>query len=609
MTQRLTQAEVEARMYYGGIKRADTMMTKAEDKGRAHTNPYTKGLMQEYVRPLAQGVAQMIQASKSDAHSAHRPAHAILLADLDYDAVAFLTVRTIVSSCLGAKRRSDHRSVAGLVGSTIRNELVLQQIQAQNPDLYHAVSQDLGRRLSKDERHRMTVFKMQAKKNGVEFVEWPMQAREQVGMYLLGLCQVLGLVEIDPIRKVHNKFVPREVTLSFEVLQQIDRIKHFVAITTPVFGPCVERPRPWTGWRGGGYHTPEMQRSLPCLVRGHPSLRPLYKAPAPIVFKAANALQNTAWAVNERMLDTVLALAKAGVRCDEVVSVQGRPKPPAPSWLERGMTADQMTAEQALVFREWKNLMRDWYEEHKLNGAKYSRFYAATRAAEFFRGYPELHFVYFADSRGRLYPLTYGLNPQGSDLQRALIRFADSGAKPLRNDKAIQWFHVNGANLWGFDKAALVQRWYWAVQHSQQHLSFATDPVNNTGWQQADKPLQYLAWCFEYRDWLRDPQGFRTALPVGQDGTCNGLQHLSAMLRDEVGGAAVNLTASDGKAKQDIYGIVAAATLVRMQTGEAGPFTARWLEHGVNRSVVKRSVNTWPTVNSVNSGDIQTGQS
>ena len=52
------------------------------------------------------------------------------------------------------------------------------------------------------------------------------------------------------------------------------------------------------------------------------------------------------------------------------------------------------------------------------------------------------------------------------------------------------------------------------------------------------------------RDWLFGPR-YLFAL----DGTCNGLQHYSAMLRDPVGGAAVNLRPSDTPA--DIYQTVA----------------------------------------------------
>ena len=52
------------------------------------------------------------------------------------------------------------------------------------------------------------------------------------------------------------------------------------------------------------------------------------------------------------------------------------------------------------------------------------------------------------------------------------------------------------------------------------------------------------------------PQGeFISRLPVSVDGTCNGLQHLSMLMRDEVGGKATNLIPGEGP--QDIYQQVA----------------------------------------------------
>lgn len=105
-------------------------------------------------------------------------------------------------------------------------------------------------------------------------------------------------------------------------------------------------------------------------------------------------------------------------------------------------------------------------------------------------------------------------------------------------------------------------------------------------------------------------------LALAFDGTCSGLQHFSAMLRDEIGGAAVNLTPAEKP--QDVYGIVANGvnkilkehTLTGTQdelevitdkkTGEVterlklGTLTmaTQWLTFGVTRSVTKRSVMT-----------------
>jgi DNA-directed RNA polymerase len=377
-------------------------------------------------------------------------------------------------------------------------------------------------------------------------------------------------------------------------MRRIDQIKGYVSITSPTYGPCVEPPRDWTTAFDGGFHTAALRRVNPSLVACSASARDLYRdAHMPTVFAAANALQRTAWRVNTGVLDVIYGLAKAGVATDEIVSVEGPPKPLAPHWLTPGFAKEDMTDEQATEFKAWKRRVADWHTDKKLRGHKWGRFYAATRAAEMFRDYPELFFVYFADSRGRLYPLTYGVNPQGSDLQKALLRFAEG--KPLHDEAAVDWFLINGANRWGFDKATLRERAAWALERADQIIAMADDPVNNRDWTQADKPLQFLAWAIEFRDWSYDQRGFKSHLPVGLDGSCNGLQHFSAMLRDEVGGEATNLL--DLKTMQDIYQRVADRTVERLESADPDdntPVRQMWLAHGVGRSEVKRSVMTTP---------------
>lgn len=589
----LSQADIEARMYAGGIRRAETMMEKAELAGRAHQNPYAKEAFAAYVLPLADA----IRADTDDLHAGQAKAHQMLLAPLDPEAVAFIAVRTAINAMLkdGAPT---HRSVAYLIGKAVYMELALTQIATELPELYHTLARDLGRRMSKDERHRMQVFRMQAEKAGVTVIEWPLGAREQIGLWLLGRLNDMGMVEITtPSARVERrgrgvKAPPRIVYLSQHLMTRIEQIKSFVAVTMPVYGPCVEPPVDWTTTSNGGFHTPSMRRTHPVLVRHVPSTRKLYReADMPIVLKTANALQRTAWAVNQRMLDTVLAVAKFA-NTDEIVSMHNIPKPDAPAWLVRGMEKDAMTDEQKLVFRKWKHSMADWYTARKLSAVKFGRFYSATRAADMFREYPAIHFVYFADSRGRFYPMTYGLNPQGSDLQRAMIHFAEG--KPVTTPDAIRWFHVHGSNKWGFDKATLEARMQWVQERQDLLLSFASDPLDNRGWMDAASPLQFLAWCFEYAAWVNNVEEFRSHLPISMDGSCNGLQNLSALLRDEVGGMATNLIPS-GK-MQDIYQVVADGATKRLEALEddAAGLRGRWLKHGVQRLAVKRAVMTTP---------------
>lgn len=124
--------------------------------------------------------------------------------------------------------------------------------------------------------------------------------------------------------------------------------------------------------------------------------------------------------------------------------------------------------------------------------------------------------------------------------------------------------------------------------------AIASDPIANRQWTEADNPFQFLAWCFEFAQLVAMPDSFRSHLALGQDGSCNGLQHFSAMLRDEVGGLATNLIPS--ATQQDIYRLVATETerILSSMPHEHCEMTGRWKRHKLSRDLVKRSVMTLP---------------
>ena len=587
-----TQQEIEHEMYSGGIVRAENSMNKAEEQGRAHQNPYAKEIFREYVLPLA----KVIDAEVNSPKPGRNKAHVMLLAGLDPEAVAFLTIRRVLSNVLSSKPDT-HRRLAHDIGLSVYRELILTQIQEQAPDLYDTLSKDFARRLSKDERHRLVVFMQQAKKAELSIVEWNVGSKEQVGMYLLGLVENAGLVVLGAETRTGYKRDACEVLLSPEVMEFVDKIKAHVAVTMPMFGPCVAEPRDWGFEQPGGFHTTRMRRMCSDLIHGRRAARNLGKATdMPVVYSAVNALQKTAWQVNARMLNTVYAISKS-FSTKEIVSLTDTPKPPRPEWLNQDASKepkDTWPAERLKEFKDWKHEMTEWHTQRKILGTRYARFYNATRTAESFRDYPAIYFVYFADSRGRLYPLTQGINPQGSDLSKALIHFAEG--KPIPDATAKRWFYVQGANKWGFDKATLDDRMAWVEERSDLIRSFAADPVNNQGWLEAGDPLQFLAWCFEYDEYCNSPTTFLSHLPISMDGSCNGLQNLSAMFRDSIGGAATNLT--NNSVMRDIYSDVAKAAEKRLAAmvleGEEAEMRDKWLAHGISRKAVKRSVMTTP---------------
>ena len=162
------------------------------------------------------------------------------------------------------------------------------------------------------------------------------------------------------------------------------------------------------------------------------------------------------------------------------------------------------------------------------------------------------------DFRGRIYPIP-SFSPQSDDLNKGLLLFADT--PPCQHEEDIKWLAITGANLAGVDKVSYDDRIAWVYQHEEDILASAADPMGHQWWLQQDEPVQMLAFCFEWakaKQWITEHGsivGWVTGLPYAQDGTCSGLQHFSAILRDPIGGKAVNLVPQDKP--NDIYAQVA----------------------------------------------------
>jgi DNA-directed RNA polymerase len=156
----------------------------------------------------------------------------------------------------------------------------------------------------------------------------------------------------------------------------------------------------------------------------------------------------------------------------------------------------------------------------------------------------------------------------------------------------VWWFKAHGASKFGLDKISFENRVRWVDEQHETLLAIAADPVGNRTWTEADSPVQFLAWAFEYAAWTADPSGFSSRIPVSLDGTCNGLQNFSALLRDEVGGKAVNLI--DGPKPNDIYSDVAERATELLDRMPPSTHRDAWLAHGLNRKITKRTTMTLP---------------
>ena len=162
---------------------------------------------------------------------------------------------------------------------------------------------------------------------------------------------------------------------------------------------------------------------------------------------------------------------------------------------------------------------------------------------------------YACDRRGRAYA-EHHLNYAREDHVRALFEF--ERGEPLGDD-GMFWLEVHTANCFGgedqLDKKPWGDRVRWAKERFDLIERVAADPKGSfEHWRHADKQFAFVAACMELSRARKDPTGFITHLPISFDGTCNGIQHLALLSRDEEAGRLVNLTDCD--TPQDVYQVV-----------------------------------------------------
>ena len=322
--------------------------------------------------------------------------------------------------------------------------------------------------------------------------------------------------------------------------------------------PTIIPPRHWSSPYDGGYYGAScLQTQLIRLnVLGGTEAVKTYTSKLAMVdlgniYAALNAMQDTPFKINKDILHTLKEIYASGGVLGGVPRTEPFEKLPR---LPEDATKEDI--------KEHKKKAVGIYKQEEARKSKALRCLVAIKTAERFAEYDSIYFPWNVDYRGRCYPIPTALSPQGDDIQKSLLLFAKG--TPLASNEDTKWLKIHGANLSGNDKISFKERIAWVEAHETDIVNSAEDPLGYRWWYEVSKgdyPMEFLAFCFEYRKLLTyiekygNAKGFVSNLPLAFDGTCSGLQHFSALLRDEVGGQAVNLIPSD--TVQDIYSIVA----------------------------------------------------
>lgn len=588
------EVELEKGMLATGADTFRLAQQTAQKKGDMSHLPAQRKLTGQWIEPIAKGLVEWI-ASRTNKRGP-RPIALPLLQMLHPEKIAFITLRSVFMGL--SIQRTHLLSLASKIGSAIEHEAKTDLWIKEDPDLWRTVKHFMDKRGS-TASHRKRVNQFYFNRDIKDQVQWRSWSDEEIRRVGLQCIDILvrytkrfSMVN-DPMatRKVGLKSKKLRPALVLEadqeVLSWINEQNQRQEVLRPYFQPMLMPPLQWETPRSGGYYTPFVK--TPFMIRfkaSHENQRQkaiddLEAVDMPEVYEAINTIQAVPWKVNKKVYEVVK-------RCwDLELTLGGLPRRSKESL---PFKAEDISEED---LRLWKRAASEVHTRNSKMMSSVVSVKSIIKTADRFVD-ETFYFPHILDFRGRMYPIPSDLQPQGTDLAKGLLTFEEP--KAVTSDDA-GWLAIQLANTFGEDDTSLEDRIEWVEARSSMWRSIAADPMEDRRWADADDPWQTLAAIFEWVRWLDEGEGMMSSLPVRIDGTCNGIQHLSALLRDEKGGAAVNLTPSPSP--RDIYLDVAKSLTKRIsEIDDEGRIEAdKWLalcDAQIQRTLTKRPVMILP---------------
>lgn len=611
------QLQLEHEAYTEGERRFIKNLERQTERGELADNQVAKPLMQTLVPKIAQAVREWHEGPDGKL-STSRPSVAFTMLSTEEKAVkdrslriscesAAVIILKVILSKLVKPEGIPITPMASAIGRTLEDEIRFGRIRDKEKEHFKkAIAENLNKRAgaSYKKAYMQAVEASMIEQGQLEdaWGTWSPTEAVHVGIKMLEIViQSTQLVELKRYGAGNAAADVEMVHLSDFWVKKMTQRGFSLAGIAPVYQPCVVPPKPWTGVVGGGYWA-KGRRPLPLIRLGSKSAVARYEEVyMPEVYDAVNIIQNTPWKVNKKVLDVVNMVEKLNnTPIDDIPQMEPlKPEDYA------GETEEELKA--------WKKAAAGIYRREKARQSRRLSLSFIVNQANKFSQFKAIWFPYNMDWRGRVYAVPM-FNPQGNDMQKGLLTLAVG--KPIGAD-GFKWLKVHGANCAGVDKVTFEERIKWVEDNHDNIMSAAKAPMDSIEWWgRLDSPFCFLAFCFEYAGVMHHGLSYSCSLPIAFDGSCSGIQHFSAMLRDHIGGHAVNLTPS-GKV-QDIYRIVSDRIeeelkvllvngtdneVVTHEDKKTGEITERlklgtrelarqWLTYGMSRKVPKRSVMT-----------------
>lgn len=587
-----TQLELEQQNLEIIINKQLAMISKAQRIGRVGDLRQVRNVLPYYIDELETKLSVYL-AEIMSGKARVKPVPAKVLTLLPPRVVAHFVIKSVLNH-VGQKIDTGTKLYT-YIARQLEVEYNMTELSERSPDDFEIITKFMDKNKYHGVRLTKVLYDLMHKYNK-QFISLdklpPLMQLAQVAVHLLADCQPLvdgvfapPLVHIATLSsskagvvKSKTKIIIADWLLDWARLQTEEG-----NLLPNYLTPLIEPPKPWTDMRTGGFHSERLRASF---IKTNVAKSRFDFNSMKRTVQAVNTLQETPWEINKEVLEVMLYAFRNRLSWGGLAAPQEVSAPPYPHPNRRREDLNEEELKEVKAWISHKALLHDeFHSEH-------SRYLALNRVlneAQRFSNYEKIFFAYQVDFRGRIYPMVANLSPQGAGYVKSLLRFHNG--LPIKDKLSENYLCVQGANTFGEDKLRMEQKVRWVLDNEQAIFDSARDPIQSDFWKQADSPWEFLAFCFEWNSYRTNPDSFVSRLPIALDGSCNGLQHLSAMMRDAVGGRAVNLTANVNKG--DIYNDVAILAQERLNR-EAKSATEEWkkklAEFGITRATCKRPV-------------------
>ena len=539
---------------------------------------YGKVIVATSVRPLAIAIAEWIEQTEANVHS-KTPISLKYIRLVNPLTTALITLKHVINTITTTKNLT---ATAIKLGGRIETEISLKNFEALNPTLYQTVKKDLDKR-SFNYNYKRRKFREQSKRDNVAiWQEWSTTDRLHVGMVLIDLMiEKTRLIEVTTEQHKHKTV--KVIKQAEGTRQWISNRNNFNELLNPEYLPMVLAPKSVEDGKvqGHGYWTSEMPELDLVKQKGKKFINELEAFSMPEVTKAINLMQSTSYKINKFILKVMQHAWDKSLSIGGMPPIENLPIPNKPHDIETNPKSRLKWKKETVIVHTENNRM----------ASKRILYAKIINLAEQFKDYATMFFPLQLDFRGRAYCVPPFLNYQSINGAKALLNF--SQGKPItKENRGVFWLAVHGANMWGNDKVSLEDREKWTIDNQNWIKDCAEDPIGNRQWEDADNAFQFLAFCDEWNRYTKEGDGFVSHIPVNVDGSCNGLQIYSLLLKDEISGKLVNCVPS--KEPQDIYSLVKDQVIVNTKDNakNGDELAVKWLDYGVKRSTCKRPVMT-----------------